>query len=233
MKNIIIKKENRAYRDYNWLKTFYLFSFWDYIDYENISFWDLRVFNHDIISWNSWFWKHPHDNMEILTIPLSWAISHEDSTWCKWDIKINQIQTMTAWTWIFHSEVNRFSEDVELFQIWFLPNKLWLKPNYETLDYSLKENSLNLLVSWERQEWIWYLNIESKVYIWNYQKDEKFSYEIKEIRGLFVYVFEWSLYLWEEKISSFDQIRFSQKWFYDFHVKEKTKFILIDVSLKN
>lgn len=231
-KNTIIKKENRYLANHSWLRSYHLFSFAEYYDYNNNNFWNLRVFNDDFIDAKIWFWLHPHSNMEILTIVLNWWITHGDNLWNTETTYAWEIQTMTAWTGIFHSEQNFLDEEVHLYQIWFSPSKIWLTPDYKNHKILLENNKLNLLASWNEEDKVWFLNSFVKVFRWIFDKWEKFEYEILENRGLFIYVSFWTIKNWDEIISSGDQIRFSEIWLYSFEVLEKTDFILINVLNK-
>lgn len=229
--NEIIKSKKIYKKNHGWLKTTHLFSFADYYDLDNMSFWNLRVFNDDYIDSNTWFWLHPHSNMEILTILLDWEITHWDSMWNKQVTKVWEVQTMTAWTWVFHSEQNFWEKQTHLYQIWFMPNKQWLEPDYKNYEIDLVENKLNLLASWSKEDNVWFLNTSIWVYRWIFKKDEDIEYEIKENRGMFLYLKSGKIKIWDDIIETEDQLRFSYLWNYKIEFLEDSDFILIDVSL--
>lgn len=231
MKNQIIKS-NLVYEVNNgWLKSRHIFSFAEYFDAENMWFWNMRVFNDDYIAWNSWFWLHPHSNMEILTILLDWEITHWDDLWNKKTIKSWEIQTMSAWTWILHSEENLSDNETHLFQIWFTPLHLGNKPNYRDLKVYLVKNKLNLLVSNNKDDVIWYLDSDVNVYKWQFEAWHSFDYQIKKRRGLFLYINKWELEINWEILKSWDQIRYTIWWKYNFSSKTDSDFVVIDVKI--
>lgn len=117
-KNYIVSS-SRGKSDYGWLKTFYTYSFANYYDPKRMGFGKLRVVNDDTIAAGRGFGQHPHDNMEIVTIPLAGELAHQDSMGNKTVIKAGEVQAMSAGTGVLHSEMN-FSPDkpVKLFQIW-------------------------------------------------------------------------------------------------------------------
>ena len=132
MKTIIHKAETRGKADYGWLKTSYTFSFANYYDPTRIHFGTLRVLNDDYIDGGEGFGKHPHDNMEIITIPIQGQLKHTDSMGHTMVIGPNEVQVMTAGTGIFHSEFNNLPDTpVKLFQIWVFPEKKNLTPRYD------------------------------------------------------------------------------------------------------
>lgn len=231
MTNIIIKNENRYLAKHDWLSSYHIFSFADYYDYNNTHFWNLRVFNDDLIKAKTWFWLHHHDNMEILTIVLKWWITHWDNLWNNSTTYAWEIQTMTAGSWIMHSEKNLWDEEVHLYQMWFYPNNRWLKPDYKNHKINLEDNKLNLLASWNIEDNVWFLNTDVKVYRWIFNKWEFFEYKIDN-RWLFVYITTWSIKIWDNILISWDQLRFDEIWSYKMEVLEwNTDFILVDVIL--
>lgn len=234
MENKMIKADDRFFIDHWWLKSYHLFSFAQYLDYKNMNFWNMRVFNDDYIKAETWFWLHPHKDMEILTIVIDWEITHWDNIWNKEGTKAWEIQTMTAWTWIMHSEENLWKEDVVLYQIWFIPNKNGLNPWYKNHKINLENNKLNLLASWQKEDNVWFLNSDVKVYRWLFSKWENIDYKIKKNRWLFGYITKWSLKIWDKTLNKWDQIRYEEVWDYDINIQENdTDFIVIDVNLNS
>lgn len=140
--------ETRGFANHGWLKSHHTFSFANYYDPNRMGFGALRVINDDFIAGGMGFGKHPHRDMEIITIPLEGTLAHEDSMGHGEKIRKGEVQIMSAGTGIFHSEVNASPNDpVQLLQIWVLPKRLSVKPRYEQKYYTLKENELELLVS--------------------------------------------------------------------------------------
>lgn len=132
MKRNIIKSDSRGEANYQWLQARYSFSFAGYQNRDRMHFGALRVLNDDIIQSGTGFGEHPHDNMEIITIPLRGAISHRDSMNHEEVIGVNEVQVMSAGTGIFHSEENASkTEDINLLQLWIFPNESNVKPVYD------------------------------------------------------------------------------------------------------
>jgi redox-sensitive bicupin YhaK (pirin superfamily) len=122
----------RGTADHGWLKTAYSFSFSSCYNPARIHFGALRVLNDDYVAGGMGFGKHPHDNMEIVTIPLKGALAHEDSTGNKGIIQEGDVQIMSAGSGISHSEFNANpNEAVELFQIWVMPRLKNITPRYD------------------------------------------------------------------------------------------------------
>jgi redox-sensitive bicupin YhaK (pirin superfamily) len=124
MKTILHKADTRGHADHGWLNAHHSFSFAGYYDPERIHFGALRVLNDDIVAGGMGFGTHPHDNMEIITIPLSGQLEHKDSMGNTGVINKGEVQVMSAGTGIQHSEKNKNSDKlVNLLQIWVFPDK--------------------------------------------------------------------------------------------------------------
>lgn len=132
MKAIIHKANERGHANHGWLDAHHSFSFGQWYNPQQVHFGKLRVLNDDIVKAGFGFGKHPHDNMEIITIPLKGALEHKDSTGGHGVIKKNDVQVMSAGSGIEHSEFNHSKdEDVNLFQIWIFTNKKDVAPRYD------------------------------------------------------------------------------------------------------
>jgi redox-sensitive bicupin YhaK (pirin superfamily) len=147
MKTILFKTADRGTADYGWLKPNYYFSFAQYHDPQKIHFGLLRVLNDDFIAGGGIFHTHPHDNMEIVTIPFTGAIEHKDSTGGHGIIEAGDVQIMSAGSGVQHSEKNESeTQPVTLFQIWVYPKVRNITPRYDqrTFDTDERINNGNL-----------------------------------------------------------------------------------------
>ncbi|SDX49630.1 hypothetical protein SAMN05444411_10668 [Lutibacter oricola] len=146
------KASDRGNADFGWLKANFSFSFGNYFNAERINFGALRVLNDDYIKGGMGFGTHPHNNMEIVTIPLKGSLKHKDSMSNKWiPLEVGEVQVMSAGSGIQHSEMNNNAEEeLNLFQIWILPNQENLEPRYDQKAFSVsnRANKLQKLVSW-------------------------------------------------------------------------------------
>lgn len=124
--------DTRGHADHGWLNAHHSFSFAGYHDPSRIHFGALRVLNDDIVAPGMGFGKHPHDNMEIITIVLDGALEHKDSMGHTQAIHPDEVQVMSAGTGVFHSEYNHHKDKpVNLLQTWLFPNKKNVKPRYD------------------------------------------------------------------------------------------------------
>lgn len=150
MEKILHKASQRGYADHGWLEATHSFSFADYYDNEKIHFGKLRVLNDDVIAPGKGFDLHPHQDMEIITIPLSGAVRHGDNMGNEEIISSNEVQVMSAGSGIWHSEFNASdSVELSLFQIWIFTDKKGHKPRYGQKAFEMEKrlNTWQMLVS--------------------------------------------------------------------------------------
>ncbi len=150
MKTILHKADSRGSADHGWLKTYHTFSFANYYDSERVHFGTLRVLNDDYVAAGKGFGMHPHDNMEIITIPLEGDLEHKDNMGNNEIIKQGDVQVMSAGTGVYHSEFNPNNDQaVKLLQIWVFPNKKNVTPRYDQISIRdiEKENEFYQILS--------------------------------------------------------------------------------------
>src|ERR1700712_1391613 len=150
MKMSIQKASERGGANHGWLNAKHYFSFAGYNNPEKVHFGLLRVLNDDTIAGGTGFPAHPHDNMEIVTIPLSGALKHKDNTGGEGVIKAGDVQIMSAGTGVQHSEANASAtEPATIFQIWVFPKERNIKPRYDqrTFDVAEREGKWQVVVS--------------------------------------------------------------------------------------
>lgn len=158
MPGTFFSAESRGGGEHGWLKTRYSYSFANYYDPSRMGFGALRVVNDDWIAPGKGFPTHSHQNMEIITIPLTGVLAHKDDTGGAGKIKAGMVQVMSAGTGVLHSEFNASStEPVELFQIWIEPNVYRVAPRYQEAAYNFENTKTEslLLVGPEKENKTW------------------------------------------------------------------------------
>lgn len=190
MQAVVHKNEDRGKGDVGWLKTRFSFSFADWYSPERMGFGVLRVLNDDSILPNSGFPKHHHSNFEIITIVTKGVITHEDSLGNSKEVKEGEVQVMSAGTGVLHSEHNRGTETLELFQIWIETNKEDVPARYDQKAFLEKDrkNSWQLLVSEEGGPAPLFIYQDARLLRANLEKDKKLSYDFSK-KGMGVYLF--------------------------------------------
>jgi quercetin 2,3-dioxygenase len=150
MKTVLHKATTRGHANHGWLDSWHTFSFANYYDPERVHFGTLRVLNDDTVAPGMGFGTHPHDNMEIISIPLEGDLEHRDNTGNIQVIRQGDVQIMSAGTGIAHSEKNKNdNQPVKFLQIWVFPNQKDVAPRYEQKSFSNadKHNQLLTVVS--------------------------------------------------------------------------------------
>jgi hypothetical protein len=146
MKTVLHKAMTRGHADHGWLNSWHTFSFANYHDPERIHFGALRVLNDDTVAPGMGFGKHPHDNMEIISIPLEGDLEHGDNMGNTQVISRGDVQIMSAGTGVIHSEKNKNSDlPVKFLQIWVFPNRRNVTPRYDQKTFSDEEKHNRLL----------------------------------------------------------------------------------------
>jgi redox-sensitive bicupin YhaK (pirin superfamily) len=188
---IVHLAETRGKADHGWLKSYHTFSFADYYNPERMNFGSLRVINDDIIAAGTGFGRHPHRDMEIITIPLKGAVRHQDSQGNEGVIKKGEIQVMSAGTGIFHSEFSDETQETNLLQIWILPQKLGIRPHYEQKTFPLagRKQHFQLLVSPDGRDGSLVINQNAFISISDFEADNKFFYwPYVETNGIYFFI---------------------------------------------
>ena len=191
MKTIVHKANTRGHANHGWLDTSHTFSFANYYDADRMHFGALRVLNDDFVDGGMGFGTHPHDNMEIISIPLAGDLEHKDSMGNKTAIRQNDIQILNAGTGISHSEYNRnANKKVNFLQIWVFPKVNNIVPSYDqiTLKPEDRINKLQQVVSPSRDDGGVWINQDAWFHLGNLKKEFQTEYVIKQ-KGNGVYVF--------------------------------------------
>jgi len=196
MNTLLISASSRGHVDHGWLDAYHTFSFASYHDPNRMHFGALRVLNDDIVLPKEGFGTHPHDNMEIITIPLYGSIAHKDSMGKAEVLNAGEVQVMSAGTGITHSEYNA-SEDkpLNLFQIWIFPNKKDVAPRYahRKFDFFHSKNQLVQIVGPENDPantGLW-IHQSAWLNIGTFEKGKEIEYPLNgEGTGVFVMVIE-------------------------------------------
>ncbi|MHA7058156.1 pirin family protein [Aquimarina sp. M1] len=197
MKTIIHTSDTRGKANFGWLNSHHSFSFGNYYNPERMNFGALRVLNDDTVSAGMGFGKHPHDNMEIISIPLEGDLEHKDSMDNITVIKQGDIQVMSAGTGVFHSELNKNTDkEVKFLQIWVTPNKKNVTPRYDQItinDNSLKNNLHQILSPNPDDDGVW-IHQNAWFHLGELEAENTQTYRLKdEKNGVYAFVIEGSI----------------------------------------
>lgn len=193
MNKLFIPADSRGKANHGWLQANHSFSFANYYDPQRMHFGVLRVLNDDHIAGGGGFGTHPHDNMEIITIPLEGDLAHKDSMGNSAVIQAGEVQVMSAGTGIQHSEFNAHKDrPVKLFQIWLFPNRKNVSPRYDQikLDVAKQKNQFAQILSPSAEdEGVW-IHQEAWFHLGDFEAAAQSQYRLKkpQSNGLFTMV---------------------------------------------
>jgi redox-sensitive bicupin YhaK (pirin superfamily) len=209
MSDLILHKANsRGNANHGWLQSWHTFSFANYHDEERMSFGVLRVLNDDTVAAGMGFGAHPHQNMEIISIPLEGDLEHKDSMGNETIIKHEDIQVMSAGTGIQHSEYNKNKDKpVKFLQIWVIPNKMNVTPRYDqiTLKKSDRKNKLQQILSPNaNDEGVW-IHQNAWFHLADLESGFATEYEVKNSNnGVYVFVLSGDVIINNQELTTRD-----------------------------
>ncbi len=207
-RHTIHKAETRGKADFGWLNSHHTFSFGHYFDPGRVHFGALRVLNDDIVSQGMGFGTHPHDNMEIISIPLEGDLEHQDSMGNKTVIRHGDVQVMSAGTGIQHSEYNKNKDQqVKFLQIWVFPKVRNVEPRYDqiTLDINDRINKFQQILSPNTEdEGVWIYQ-DAWFHLGKFDEGKTSTYTIKkEGNGVYAFILSGDVTINGEKLSTRD-----------------------------
>ncbi|BHH82475.1 pirin family protein [Desulforhopalus sp. 52FAK] len=235
MKPVYHENQSRGLADHGWLKSRHTFSFANYYNPERMNFGLLRVLNDDIVTPSMGFGTHPHENMEIISIPLSGALRHQDSMENKHIISTGEVQIMSAGSGITHSEYNdSSSEDVNFLQIWVLPKERDITPRYDqkVFDEGKRKNSFQLLVSPEKSEETVLINQDAWFSLADIEAEKQVIYEKKiQKNGVYFFVIEGNVTIDGNAVKRRDGLGIADGTCYPIVAQSKAQILAIEVPL--
>ena len=234
MKKIIHRAKDRGIQDHGWLKAAHSFSFANYHDPAKMHFGLLRVLNDDIVAPGMGFGTHGHDNMEIVTLPLSGTLAHKDSLGSEGNIKRGEVQIMSAGKGIQHSEFNGSSTDeVNLLQVWVFPKERNIEPRYDQRSFEDVVNGFKTVVSPDKEDDAMWINQDAFFTLGNFTAGQKASYKIKRSgNGAYVFLIEGSAGIEEVVLDKRDAVGIYDTEEFEIAFKEGSKVLIIEVPMQ-
>jgi redox-sensitive bicupin YhaK (pirin superfamily) len=208
VKTVLHKADTRGKADHGWLKSFHTFSFAGYHDPQRMHFGALRVLNDDTVHGGMGFGTHPHDNMEIISIPLEGDLQHRDSMGNIAVIQKGDIQVMSAGTGIQHSEYNKNpGEPVKFLQIWIYPNKRNVTPRYDQISIrpaDKQDRLLQILSPNQEDEGVW-IHQDAWFHLGAFSAESMTEYKIRKTgNGVYAFILSGSFTIEGHKLEARD-----------------------------
>lgn len=224
---------DRGKADYKWLKSRYSFNFANYFDPKRERFGVLRVLNDDLVEGGNGFDTHPHNNMEIITIPLKGSLIHSDSMGNTSVIAKNEVQYMSAGSGITHSEYNHSdNETLNLLQIWIFPKTRNSRPTYRqiSLNDKKKRNQIQTIVSPDGGENILHINQDAWLAFLDSDEEQQYNYRLnKPGNNVFIFLISGSLETSGFKAGCRDSVEIKGEPEISFSTSEKSEILIIEV----
>jgi redox-sensitive bicupin YhaK (pirin superfamily) len=228
----------RGKADFGWLKANFSFSFGNYFNPKRVQFGKLRVLNDDTIDGGTGFGTHPHDNMEIITIPLEGGLRHKDSMGNEGVIRFGEVQVMSAGTGIQHSEMNASQIDqAKTLQLWVFPDKEEVIPRYDQKSFDI-ENQINTFVNivspkdkndgnalWVYQQTFFNLGI--------FEKDTTVTYKVNiPQNGVYLFLIEGEIEVDNQILRTRDAMGITDFEQFEIKINSESKILLVEVPMK-
>lgn len=227
---------DRGFANHGWLISHHSFSFANYYNPRKMHFGMLRVLNDDIIAGGMGFGMHPHDNMEIISIPITGSIEHKDSMGNGSIISNGEIQVMSAGTGILHSEFNPHPEQEGNFlQIWIFPNKKNVTPRYDqiTTDYKSQKNTLQQIISPNADDEGSWIHQDAWFHIGVFDTDTLLRYNIKkEGNGVYAFVISGNVIIENVSLHDRDALGILDIPEIQINTKTPSEILLIEVPMR-
>ncbi|AMR40534.1 pirin family protein [Elizabethkingia anophelis] len=235
MKTVYHSADSRGFADHGWLKSAHSFSFAGYFNPERVNFGTLRVLNDDYVEGGMGFGKHPHNNMEIISIPLEGDLKHGDNMGSAGIIKKGDIQVMSAGTGVMHSEMNANADKaVKFLQIWIFPNKENVTPRYDQVDVSegYKKNDFQQILSPNAyDEGVW-IHQDAWFNLANFDKGFDKEYLIhREGNGAYVFVLNGQVKIGDQVLNTRDALGIWDTDKFNIEATENSELLIIDVPM--
>lgn len=235
MKTVFHEAASRGYAQHGWLTTHHSFSFASYYDPKRMGFGVLRVLNDDLIAPASGFGRHPHDNMEIITIPLSGAIKHEDSMGNSAVVTTGEVQVMSAGTGVEHAEYNASAtEPLLLFQIWILSAKRDVAPRYDQRRYdrSTFHNVFFPVVGPMEMEGVLGIHQDARIFLGRFDTGQKPVFTVSSRdHGVYFLVIEGEVVVADQMLETRDALGVWDTEQVDLDIRKETFILAIEVPL--
>ena len=226
---------SRGKADHGWLLSYHTFSFANYYDEQRMHFGALRVLNDDKVAPGMGFGTHPHQNMEIISIPLSGDLEHKDSLGTTAVISTGDIQVMSAGSGIMHSEYNKNKDrEVCFLQIWVIPNQMNVTPRYDqiTIDQEKSKNTLQQILSPNKEDVGVWIHQDAWFHLGKFSAEKNCTYNFKkEGNGVYFFLLKGKAIVAGEELNERDAIGIWECNSFDFKSMSDCEILMMEVPM--
>lgn len=233
---VLHKAETRGHANHGWLNSYHTFSFANYYNPDRVHFGALRVLNDDTVAAGMGFGTHPHDNMEIISIPLEGDLEHKDSMGNTTVIRNGDIQVMSAGTGVHHSEYNKNRDQlVKFLQIWVYPNQRNVKPRYDqiTLNAADRKNTLQQIISPNADDAGVWIHQDAWFHLADFDAGKTAEYQIhKAGNGVYAFVLKGDVSINGQALSTRDGLGIWDVDTFSIEASSDAEFLLMEVPME-
>jgi redox-sensitive bicupin YhaK (pirin superfamily) len=235
MKTVFHKASERGHVNHGWLNAKHSFSFASFYNPQKMNFGLLRVLNDDIVAPGMGFGTHPHDNMEIVTIPLRGSLEHRDSMGNIGVIHPNEIQAMSAGSGVTHSEYNHSkTEEINLLQIWVFPKERNITPRYDQRVFTEEDKAgkFKTIVAPVKSDDVMWINQDAYFAIGKFKAGSTTDYTIQHKgNGAYVFVIDGEAKIGEQTLGKRDALGIWDTDKFNVEVSKDAEILVIDVPM--
>ncbi len=233
---VLHKAETRGHANHGWLNSYHTFSFANYYNPERVHFGALRVLNDDTVAAGMGFGTHPHDNMEIISIPLEGDLEHKDSMGNTTVIRNGDIQVMSAGTGVHHSEYNKNRDHlVKFLQIWVYPNQRNVQPRYDqiTLNAADRKNQLQQIISPNADDAGVWIHQDAWFHLADFDAGKTAEYQVhKAGNGVYAFVLKGEVSINGQALSTRDGLGIWDLDQFSIEASSDAEFLLMEVPME-
>jgi len=235
MQTVFHPASERGHANFGWLDSHHSFSFGHWYDPGKVHFGALRVLNDDVVKEGAGFNTHPHDNMEIVSIPLKGSLAHKDSTGTDGIIRTGDVQIMSAGSGIRHSEFNPSKTDPANFlQIWVIPKLRDIHPRYDQRAFDEKDrlDKWQIVISPDEKENGLWINQDARFALSKLEKDKEITYEPKfKGNGVYIFVIDGAINIDNKTIGKRDAIGIFDTTGFTIKANQTAEILAIEVPM--
>lgn len=233
---VLHKAETRGHANHGWLNSYHTFSFANYYNPERVHFGALRVLNDDTVAAGMGFGTHPHDNMEIISIPLEGDLEHKDNIGNTTVIRNGDIQVMSAGTGVQHSEYNKNRDQlVKFLQIWVYPNQRNVQPRYDqiSLNAADRKNQLQQIISPNADDAGVWIHQDAWFHLADFDAGKTAEYQIhKAGNGVYAFVLKGDVSINGQALSTRDGLGIWDVDQFSIEASSDAEFLLMEVPME-
>ena len=228
--NKLYKDSSHGKNDFGWLKPRYHFSFANYYNKKKMNVGTLRVLNDDIISPNTGFEEHPHQDMEIITYVIEGVLTHKDSMGNEKEVHSGSFQYMSAGTGIRHSEYNKGKNELRVMQLWIYPDKVGYIPNYGDYHLNKREQKNNFvkIVSSKNNDGLIKINQDANIFVGEFDADQSIELLVKNYDNFYLVLIDGNAVVNNFELSTRDALETNEN--IEIETIKKSKFLIVQTN---